>query len=310
MPEGAVADAVVPHSLVVVPLVARGRIFGAISLGMTDTERVFGPEDQLLAEALGGRAALALDNARLHEEVQAASASRSRFYALLGHELRAPLGAILLYNDLLLSGAEGPLTGGQAEGIELSQRSARHLSELVDDLLDLSKLEAGKVVVRPEHCDVATLLHDLLATLRPVAAQRGSALEVECPRELPPIVTDPRRVRQILLNLLSNAVKFGDGKPIRIACEAEPEGGIAVAVADRGSGIAPEDQPRVWEEFVQLERPGRGRGERSGTGLGLAVSRRFAELLGGRIELRSQVGAGSTFVVHLPARIPAPSGEG
>ncbi len=300
-PQQELPDAVVPHSLVVVPLVARGRTFGAISLAMTESGRAFDPEDQLLAEALGERASLALDNARLHEEVRAASAARSRFYAMMGHELRAPLGAILLYNDVLLSGADGPLQPEQARGLELSQRSARHLSELVDDLLDLSKIEAGKVEVRPARCDVRGLVEDLLATLRPVAARRDSPLQVECAPELPEIVTDARRVRQILLNLISNAVKFGAGKPIRILCVAEGAG-VAIGVTDGGPGIAREDQKRVWEEFVQLESSAPG--ERSGTGLGLAVSRRLAELLGGRIELRSKSGAGSTFRLHLPRRLP------
>lgn len=287
-------NAVVPHALMVIPLLGRGRILGAISLGATAPGRAFRTDDLVLAEDLAQRAALAIDNARLYTESRTAAAARSRFYAMISHDLRAPLGAIMLYNDVLLSGVEGALTPSQQEGLELSQRSARHLSELVDDLLDLSKVQAGKMECRFEPVRIAELVDDLLATLGPVAAEAGSELRVEHDPAVPQLLTDPRRLRQILLNLTSNALKFGAGKPVRVSSTIDADE-VRIEIRDGGPGIAADDLPRIWDEFVQLKG-----GPSSGTGLGLAIARRFAELLGGRVEAESEPGSGSTFRVVLP----------
>jgi signal transduction histidine kinase len=234
---------------------------------------------------------------------------RSRFFAAMSHELRTPINAILGYNDLLLAGIYGELPAVQEDGIRRSQRAARHLLELVNDVLDLSKLEAGKVDVAPEPVRLDELLDDLLTTIRPMADERGCTVEMDRAACAFSIRTDPRRLRQILLNLLSNATKFGAGHPVRVACAAVahgdviPGGGrrrtggdaVVIAVHDEGPGIARADQERIFEEFVQL--PGATTG---GTGLGLPISRRLAELLGGALTVVAEPGEGSTFYVTLP----------
>jgi signal transduction histidine kinase len=231
-------------------------------------------------------------------------ATRSRFFAAMSHELRTPINAILGYNDLLLSGVYGALPPAQAHGVERSQKAARHLAELVNDVLDLSKIEAGKVRLDFESVRVADVIEDLLTTIRPVAEERGCTLNIvpcECEGR---ILTDPRRVRQILLNLLSNATKFGAGHPIAVRLtDVDQDGGVLVEVTDRGPGIAHDDLDRIFEEFVQLER-----GTQEGTGLGLAISRRLASLLGGHLDVESLPGSGSTFRLHLPAHPPRITG--
>ncbi len=239
------------------------------------------------------------DRKRVEEERSRALQARDRFYAAMSHELRTPINAILGYNDLLLAGIYGPLEPVQERGLERAQRAARHLLELVNDVLDLSKLEAGKMEVQPEEVDVAALVEELFVTVRPLAAERGSELSLTCEPGTPRIHTDPRRVRQIVLNLLSNAIKFGEGEPIDVRCGAGPEGGVVLEVEDRGSGIEAGDLARIFDEFVQL--PGASPG---GTGLGLAISRSLARLLGGSLEVESRPGAGSTFRLLLPPAAP------
>ena len=227
--------------------------------------------------------------------------TRTRFYASMNHEIRTPINAILGYADLLESGAYGELSEAQLNALGKSQRAARHLVEIVNDLLDLSKLEAGRMDLDVAPIDLAQLIEELLATTEPLAAEHGSQLDVEADCRLI-VTTDARRVRQIMLNLVSNAAKFGNGQPITIRCLANgDDGGVAVEVVDRGTGIADTDLEGIFEEFVQV-----GGGARGGTGLGLPISRRLAELLGGRLTASSPgVGRGSVFRLELPARPPA-----
>ncbi|HEX2188924.1 MAG TPA: PAS domain-containing protein [Longimicrobiaceae bacterium] len=236
---------------------------------------------------------------RAEEERERALHARDRFYAAMSHELRTPINAVLGYNDLLLAGIYGPLNAQQEQGLERGQRAARHLLELVNDVLDLSKLEAGKTEIQAEEVDVAELVEELFVTVRPLAAESGSDLRSTCGPGVSRIRTDPRRVRQILLNLLSNAIKFGEGHPIEVRCARAPLGGVVLEVVDRGRGIAAADVDRIFDEFVQL--PG---GSTGGTGLGLAISQRLARLLGGSLEVDSEPGAGSTFRLRLPADSP------
>jgi signal transduction histidine kinase len=220
-------------------------------------------------------------------------ARRARFFAAMSHELRTPINAIIGYNDLLLSGVYGELPGSQRDGIERSQKSAKHLAELVNDVLDLSKIEAGKLTVEIEEVALADVVDDLLSTIRPLAEERGSEVRLDIDRCDTRIWTDPRRVRQILLNLLSNAAKFGDGQPIDVRCRPR-HGGVVIEVTDHGPGIPPEHIDRIFEEFVQLDGTGHG------TGLGLPISRRLAGMLGGSLVAESAVGRGSTFRLTLP----------
>jgi len=250
---------------------------------------------------LGGRPALIgvgydiTDRVRAEREREAAMRARDRFYAMASHELRTPVSTVMLYNDLLLGGMYDPLTAAQREAVERSQSSARHLLDLINDLLDLSKLEAGRMDARHDEVDVAELVRSVAVELTPMAADHGSTLSLELEGRPGPVVGDGLRIRQILMNLLSNAIKFGQGLPIEVRCAAEEGGGVSVAVTDHGGGIAAEDLPRIWEDFVQL-----GSGDAAGTGLGLPIARRLAELLGGAIEVVSAPDAGSTFRLRLP----------
>ncbi len=234
---------------------------------------------------------------RAEEERAAAVAARNRFYAMVSHELRTPISAVMLYNDLLLTGAYGPLTESQTEGVQRSQGSAGGLLELVNEVLDLSRLEAGKMEARTEEVAAAELLREAITAVRPLAAEHGCELSLDAAAAPPVLATDPRRVRQILLNLLSNALKYGRGRPVRAACLPASGGGVAFEVADHGPGIPAEERERIFEEFVRL-----GDGSQPGTGLGLTIARRLAELLGGRVEVESVVGEGSTFRLVLPDR--------
>jgi PAS domain S-box-containing protein len=228
--------------------------------------------------------------------LEEAMGARRRFYNSMSHELRTPINAMLGYTSLILEGVYGELNEEQTRGIERADRAARHLLELVNDILDLSKIEAGKFELKVEAVTFPTLLEELFVTMRPLAEQKGSELTLQHDEAPITVASDARRVRQIILNLLSNAIKFGKGKPISVRCRATPEGGVQVDVCDRGEGIAPADQARIFDEFVQLGR----RKNAEGTGLGLAISQRLAQLLNGTLVVESELGKGSTFTVRLP----------
>jgi two-component system, sensor histidine kinase len=231
-------------------------------------------------------------------ELERAMTARSRFYASMSHELRTPINAVLGYSTLLLERIYGPLSDKQVEGIERTQKAARHLLELVNDVLDLSKIEAGKIELRSQPVEFPSLIEDLFVTVRPLADAHGSQLTLELKDNKPVrIVSDPRRLRQILLNLLSNAIKFGRGRAINVVVSPTDEAGVAISVTDHGDGISKEDQERIFHEFVQL-----GKTQlQDGTGLGLPISRRLAELLRGSLTVESVPGEGSTFKLQLPA---------
>ena len=240
---------------------------------------------------------------RRQEDLERAMTARSRFYASMSHELRTPINAVLGYSTLLLENIYGPLNEKQAEGIQRTQRAAKHLLELVNDVLDLSKIEAGKIDLRLQPVSFPALVEELFVTVRPLADKYRTKLALEHEGPSINVVSDPRRVRQILLNLLSNAIKFGGEKPIRVKIQRTPDEGVSVAVIDQGEGISAEDQERIFQEFVQL-----GKTQlQEGTGLGLPISKRLAELLQGSLTLDSQVGAGSTFCLTLPPSAEARS---
>ena len=235
-------------------------------------------------------------------ELERAMAARSRFYASMSHELRTPINAVLGYSTLLLENIYGPLNEKQAEGITRTHKAAKHLLELVNDVLDLSKIEAGKIDLRLQPVQFPQLIEDLFVTVRPLADQYGSALGLRHEGDPMKVVSDPRRLRQILLNLLSNAIKFGRGKPIHVTSRSTAEGGIVLEVCDEGEGIAAADLEKIFDEFVQL-----GKSQLTeGTGLGLPISRRLAELLHGTLEVESELGVGSTFRLTLPASGESP----
>jgi PAS domain S-box-containing protein len=260
-------------------------------------------EDQAaeLEEQTAEQEATNLELQERTEELEQAMDSRGRFYAAMSHELRTPLNAIIGYNALVLDGVMGELPEEMEGPLRRSQRAAHHLLDLVNDVLDLAKIEAGRVEISLETVTFPEVVEELVDTVGPMASEHGSAIELRGPDEPHGVTSDPRRVRQILLNLLSNAIKFGEGHPVQVSWSPDAEGGVHVEVVDRGIGIASDSLESIFEEFTQFD-------ERSGgTGLGLTISRRLALALGGRLEVESEVGEGSTFRLHLPAQAPAPA---
>ena len=240
-------------------------------------------------------------NDELHRRqvaLEQAMGARNRFYASMSHELRTPINAVIGYSTLMLDGIYGPLNAKQKEGLQRTLKAARHLLELVNDVLDLSKIEAGKIELSVQAVMFPALIEDLFVTVRPLADEYGSTLTLEMQSEPFNIISDPRRVRQIMINLLSNAIKFGEGKPICVRCKQNDSGGVEIEVIDQGVGIAEDDIPRIFEEFVQVSES-----KQPGTGLGLPISRRLAQLLDGSLTVCSTPGQGSTFRLTLPASL-------
>jgi signal transduction histidine kinase len=255
----------------------------------------------LLEAEARSSAQLSQMNDELHRRqiaLEQAMGARNRFYASMSHELRTPINAVIGYSTLMLDNIYGPLNAKQKEGLQRTLKAARHLLELVNDVLDLSKIEAGKIELSLQPVMFPALIEDLFVTVRPLADEYGSTLSLEMNGEAFNIVSDPRRVRQILLNLLSNAIKFGEGKGIQVVCKQNENSGAEIEVIDQGVGIATDDIARIFEEFVQVSES-----KQPGTGLGLPISRRLAQLLDGSLTVRSVPGQGSTFRLTLPASL-------
>ena len=255
----------------------------------------------LLETEARSAAKLSQMNDELHRRqiaLEQAMGARNRFYASMSHELRTPINAVIGYSTLMLDNIYGPLNAKQKEGLQRTLKAARHLLELVNDVLDLSKIEAGKIELSLQPVMFPSLIEDLFVTVRPLADEYGSSLSLEMEGESFNIVSDPRRVRQILLNLLSNAIKFGEGKPIRVLAKQNEAKGVEIDVVDLGVGIAKEDISRIFEEFVQVSES-----KQPGTGLGLPISRRLAQLLDGSLTVHSTPGEGSAFRLTLPASL-------
>jgi signal transduction histidine kinase len=300
-----------------VPLALFGETFGALVVGYRRPFEVT-PRDERLALALAGHAAVALSNARLHtalaersreleranEELRWSAAAKDRFFASVSHELRTPLNAILGYNSLLLEGVVGDVAPGARAFLQRARRATENLLYLVNDVLDLSKMEAGKLELVIQPFDPLAVVDEALATVEPLAREKGLPLAVTPGVSLPPIAGDPDRVRQILVNLLSNAVKFTDAGTVSLVLgtvESVEEVGeclrwVEMRVSDTGPGIETADQERIFHEFEQVS----GSGTRGGTGLGLPISRKLARLLGGELRVESAPGRGSTFILRLP----------
>jgi len=255
----------------------------------------------LLETEARSAAKLSQMNDELHRRqiaLEQAMGARNRFYASMSHELRTPINAVIGYSTLMLDNIYGPLNAKQKEGLQRTLKAARHLLELVNDVLDLSKIEAGKIELTLQPVMFPSLIEDLFVTVRPLADEYGSTLALDMDGEPFNIVSDPRRVRQILLNLLSNAIKFGEGKPIRVVCKQDANRGVELEVVDEGVGIAKDDISRIFEEFVQVSES-----KQPGTGLGLPISRRLAQLLDGSLSVHSEPGRGSAFRLTLPASL-------
>jgi signal transduction histidine kinase len=263
---------------------------------------------------------------RLSADLLRANRAKSEFLANVSHELRTPLAAVVGFIDLLRDGAYGELSPRQIGPVERIESSANHLRELVDQILDLSKLAAGRLEVSTESLSLRAFVIDVASEVESLLNEKGLAFSIAVPATLPKVETDPTHLRQILVNLLGNAIKFTDRGTITVRAARVPdgevaqmagrsrrrpllaEGGsfIALQVSDTGSGIAERDHERIFEEFEQVNAGPRGDSMRRGTGLGLSISRRLARLLGGDITVESELGAGATFTVWLPLDLVEP----
>jgi signal transduction histidine kinase/CheY-like chemotaxis protein len=235
---------------------------------------------------------------------------KSRFLSNMTHEFRTPVNSILALSRMLLERTDGDLTLEQERQVTFVRKAAESLSELVNDLLDLAKVEAGKVDIRPVAFEVERLFGALRGMLRPLLASDTVALNFDDASELPPLYTDEAKVSQILRNFVSNALKFTESGEVRVSADlAADQRAVVFSVADTGIGIAPEDQERIFEEFSQIDSPLQRRVR--GTGLGLPLCRKLAGLLGGRVEVESTLGLGSTFRAVIPiayeAAVPKPT---
>ena len=257
-----------------------------------------------LLQTFAGQAVIAIENVRLFRELEvangelaAASQHKSEFLANMSHELRTPLNAIIGYSELLEEEAE-ELDGGRlVPDLQKIATAAKHQLSLINDILDLSKVEAGRMELELSDFDLTTTLDSALTLVHERAGRRGIALQMEVDSRVGQVRGDERKVRQVVLNLLSNAIKFTpEGGRIEVRA-ARTDGSVEVSVSDTGIGIAPEDQEKVFEEFRQV---GAADKKVEGTGLGLALARRFVELHGGRIWVNSQIERGATFTFTLP----------
>jgi signal transduction histidine kinase len=307
-----------------VPLLLEDRVIGVVNIE-TARRAAYSAEDQTVLEIVASQIAVALHNARLYDQVreyaaslearvaertaalheamqraQAADRLKSAFLATMSHELRTPLNSILGFSGVLLQGLAGPLNDEQRKQLGMVQNSAQHLLALINDVLDISKIEAGQLEVTRAPFDLRSAIETTLRTIAPLAQKKGLTLRVSMDASEAVIVSDRRRVEQILLNLLYNAVKFTERGFVHLQCRIMEDTAV-IAVEDSGIGIRAEDIDRLFRPFQQIDSGLARRHE--GTGLGLSICRSLAKLLGGAITVSSTWGEGSTFTVTLPRRI-------
>ncbi|MCZ8203920.1 GAF domain-containing sensor histidine kinase [Gemmatimonas sp.] len=293
--------------ILLLPLLANQQLFGVLSITRDAGHPLFDDIDEERLGVMADLAALAIWKARLLEEARSADAAKTSLLAMLSHELRTPLTALEGYGELLEDEILGPLTVEQRDVIVRLRTVGRHLGSLIEDILTYASLEADRLTARTAPLRVDELMDSLHPFLEPLAREKGVAFAIELEPALPPLVTDEARLRQILLNLCQNAIKFTEVGAVTVrvsrgspAADGSPT--TRFAVRDTGVGIAATDMQRLFRPFSQLADSATRRAR--GTGLGLYIARRLATLLGGRIELVSRPGEGSTFTLVLPQQFP------
>ena len=288
----------------IVPLKIESKLTGILLVGEKLSGDIFDDQELEVLAVLANQVAISLENARLYEELSESNAQlmqasrlKSQFLASMSHELRTPLNSIIGFSKVLLNRFDGELTERQETYIRSVHNSGAHLLQLINGILDFSRIEAGKLEMSSEELDLHELIDECIESSMPLARGKQMKLEKNAPLELPPLSGDRTKVKQILLNLLSNAIKFTAQGRVLVSVVAEPDA-IRVSVADTGIGIREDDLAHLFEPFQQLDNPvARSAG---GTGLGLAISKKFVELHGGRIWAESRENQGSTFHFTLP----------
>ncbi len=297
------------RSVLIVPLFRPDKVVGALVVRRRTPGR-FSDATMRLLETFAAQSVLAIQNARLFSEIEekgrqleTASRHKSQFLANMSHELRTPLNSVLGFTEMLADGLYGELPEKARTTLGRVQANGRHLLGLINDVLDLSKIEAGQLTLTIDDYAIGQIVKTVAATTEPLARAKGLTLSATVAEGLPMGRGDERRLSQVLLNLVGNAVKFTEQGSIEIAADAR-DGYFEVLVRDTGPGVAPEHQQRIFEEFQQIDESSTR--EKGGTGLGLAISKRIVEMHGGTIGLNSEPGSGSTFRIAIPVR----AGEG
>lgn len=320
-PEEKTQDFSFPMSTAV-PILFRGELHGVIFLGFNEADRVLSSREIQFCQIVAFSTAIALSNAKKYEEVQIEAKRRQRiaeqlaeanrlkseFLANTTHELRTPIAAVVGYGDLLMQEIFGPLTDQQKNTLERLTHNARGMLGLVEDILDFSRFEKGESTLFIKQQEVGALLDDLRRELAPIESGKPFKVKYEIEGEIPTIRTDWGKLKRILFNLLNNAVKFTEKGEVKLSVLSPAQGEIIFVVSDTGIGIPREQIPLIFEKFRQLD--GSTNRRYGGTGLGLTITKNMVDLLGGRIEVESEVGKGSTFKVTIPlARAEKPVGE-
>jgi signal transduction histidine kinase len=291
-------DATASGSMLYAPLTVGEKVVGAIGLGNPVSTRPFGNHDRQLLMALADYAAIAIENARLYEEVREADRAKSEFVSFVAHEMGTPLTSIRGYTDVLLQGYSDPLTEQQAQYISVILANVERMQVLMSDLQDISRMETGHMKLEVKSLKLVDVLKSAVEATQGQFEARSQQLTLDIPQDIPPIQADATRLVQILINLLSNANKYTpEGGRVHVQA-SQHDGFVRCAVSDTGIGMSPKDQACLFTKFFRSDNPDVR--DRQGTGLGLCIVKNLVELQGGQIEVESELGQGTTFSFTVP----------